>query len=93
VRAFLRLLRPGVPFMESDLAAGRKRIAIGRGWPMGWFKKLLGRQGTHEEWLSAHPGKEGSKSGPPSISSQDEAQTRSTMERELDAQREKRQQS
>ncbi len=60
---------------------------------MGWFKKLIGREKTHEEWLSAHPGKESSKGAPPSISSQDEARMRSTMEQEMEAQRQKREQS
>jgi len=60
---------------------------------MGWFKKLLGREQTHEEWLSAHPGKESSKGEAPSISSQEEARMRATMEQEMDAQRQKRDQS
>jgi len=54
---------------------------------MGWFKKLIHRQDTHEEWLAKHPGKESSKSLPP-VSSDDEQQaTRSRMEGEMDTQR------
>lgn len=57
---------------------------------MGWLKKLLGRQETHEEWLEAHPGKHSNKSAPPSISAEDEKGMRDRMEAELDAQRAKR---
>lgn len=72
------------------------RRSAASGWRrtlnMGWLKKLLRREGGHDKWLAAHPGKESSKSGPPSISAEDEERTRSHMEREMDEQRSKRQQ-
>lgn len=57
---------------------------------MRWLNKLLGRQQTHEEWLEAHPGKHSNKSAPPSISAEEERQTRERMETEMDEQRARR---
>jgi len=59
---------------------------------MGWLKKVIGREHDHAKWLPAHPGKESSKSAPPIVSAEDESQTRSRMESEMDEQRSKRQQ-
>jgi hypothetical protein len=57
---------------------------------MGWLKKLLGREETHEEWLAKHPGKESTKSAPPMKDEAQEAATRARMEGEMDAARERR---
>ncbi len=59
---------------------------------MGWLKRVLGRKDDHAKWLATHPGKESSKSAPPSISAEEEGQTRARMEHEMDVQRSKRQQ-
>ncbi|MEX0782886.1 MAG: hypothetical protein WD557_09565 [Dehalococcoidia bacterium] len=59
---------------------------------MGWLKKLLGREETHEEWLAKHPGKESSKSAPPMVDEEQEASTRARMEGEMDAARDRRDQ-
>jgi len=58
---------------------------------MGWLKRVLGREGDHAKWLAAHPGKDSSKSAPLIVSEEEEHQTRSRMEHELDEQRSKRQ--
>lgn len=59
---------------------------------MGILDKLLRRDKTaqHEKWLDAHPGKGRVTMDAPGISAQEEADTRSRMEDELNAQRAKR---
>lgn len=57
---------------------------------MGWLKRLLRREGDHDKWLAAHPGKESSKGAPPIVSAEDERLTRARMEGEMDAQRAQR---
>lgn len=57
---------------------------------MGWLKKLLGKEQTHEQWLAAHPGKESTKSAPPAVDHEEQARIRANMEAEMDASREKR---
>lgn len=54
---------------------------------MSIFSKLFRRGDNHEEWLVKHPGKESVSVDAPSISANDEAATRSRMEKELDQQR------
>jgi hypothetical protein len=60
---------------------------------MGWLKKLLGREESHEEWLAKHPGKESTKSAPPAVDLDQEAATRARMEGEMDAARDRRDQA
>ncbi len=56
---------------------------------MGWLKKILGREESHEAWLEAHPGK-GSMAAPPAgISDEEQAAMRGRMEKELHDQGEK----
>ena len=51
---------------------------------MGWLKKLLGKEQTHEEWLAAHPDKASMKtSGDPIVSEEEAQRVRSTMEDEM----------
>ena len=57
---------------------------------MGILDKLLRRKDTHEEWLEKNPGKGKVTMGAPGVSADEEAATRSRMEGELDAQRDKR---
>lgn len=57
---------------------------------MGWLKKLFGKEETHDEWLAKHPGKEATKSVPPAVDLDQEAATRTRMEGEMDAARERR---
>ena len=57
---------------------------------MGWLKKLLGREHTHDEWLAKHPGKESKNAPPPAVSESDQADTRARMEREMAEQSKKR---
>ena len=60
---------------------------------MGWLKKLLGREKSHEEWLAEHPGKE-ARHSPPELVTEEEGQAmRERMEAELDTAREKRDQA
>jgi hypothetical protein len=60
---------------------------------MGWLKKLLGREETHERWLEKHPGKASTKSVPTAADPEAEAATRARMEGEMSAARDKRDQS
>ena len=57
---------------------------------MGWLKKILGREGSYDQWLEKHPGKQ-AMSAPPAAAAQEqdeyERKTRANMEQELDAQR------
>ena len=57
---------------------------------MGILDKLLRRKDNHEEWLEKNPGKGKVTMEAPGISADEEAATRSRMEGELDAQRDKR---
>jgi hypothetical protein len=57
---------------------------------MGWLKKLLRREETHEEWLAKHPGQESTKSVPRAVDEAEEAATRARMEGEMDSARERR---
>lgn len=59
---------------------------------MGILDKLLRRnqEAEHDKWLAAHPGKGKVTMEAPGISADEEANTRSRMEAELDAQRVKR---
>lgn len=52
---------------------------------MGWLKKLLRRQDTHEQWLEKHPGKESTKSIPTAQSDDERQATRARMEEEMGA--------
>ena len=57
---------------------------------MGWLKKLLGKEKTHDEWLATHPGKESKKSEAPPLDLEQEARTRAAMEGEMNSARQKR---
>lgn len=57
---------------------------------MGWLKKLLGKDESHDKWLAAHPGKESTKSLPPSVDEEERARVRSHMEEEMDSASQKR---
>jgi hypothetical protein len=59
---------------------------------MSWLQKVLRREGDHDKWLAAHPGKEATKSAPPERSAEEEARVRATMEAEMESSRSKRQQ-
>ena len=54
---------------------------------MGWLKKLLHRQDSHEQWLAKHPGKDSSKYVPPPDNADERQATRTRMEGEMDSQR------
>ena len=54
---------------------------------MSILNRLFRRGDTHEAWLAKHPGKESVSVEAPSISLNDEAATRSRMEKEMDQQR------
>jgi hypothetical protein len=62
---------------------------------LGIFDKLFrrNREADHEKWLSAHPGKGRVTMDAPSVSIEDEENTRARMEAELDAQRSRRESS
>lgn len=60
---------------------------------MGWLKKLLGREETHEQWLEKHPGKSSAKTVPPASDPEADAATRARMEGEMAEAREKRETS
>ncbi len=60
---------------------------------MSWFKKLIGRQETHEQWLEKHPGKGAPSAPPPLNSPEDDAAVRSHMEEELAEQRRRREEA
>jgi hypothetical protein len=51
---------------------------------MGWLQKLLGREKSHEQWLSEHPGKNTTKYVQATASEEEEQHIREKMERELD---------
>lgn len=53
------------------------------GKDMGFLKKLLGKEKSHEEWLAAHPGKHSTSAPPPEASKEEAAATRARMEGEL----------
>ena len=56
---------------------------------MGWLKKVLGKEQSHDDWLAAHPGK-GSMAAPPAgVSPDEQAAMRGRMEKELRDQGEK----
>jgi hypothetical protein len=59
---------------------------------MGILDKLFrrNREADHDKWLAEHPGKGRVTMDAPSVSLEDEANTRSRMEAELSAQRERR---
>ena len=57
---------------------------------MGWLKKILGREDSHEEWLEKHPGKGAPKAMPPLTTADEDASVRAHMEEELAAQRTRR---
>jgi hypothetical protein len=59
---------------------------------MGWFKKLLGREGEkdHQKWLATHPGKDSTGGEAPSVSAEEEQRTRAQMEGEMEQSRSKR---
>ena len=59
---------------------------------MAFFDKLFrrNREADHDKWLAEHPGKGRVTMDAPSVSMEDEANTRSRMEAELSAQRDRR---
>ncbi len=57
---------------------------------MGWLKKILGREESHEKWLEKNPGKGAPKAMPPMTTAEEDASVRANMEKELDAQRGRR---
>ena len=57
---------------------------------MGWLKKLMGKEQSHEEWLAAHPGKESAKSAPVAVDLEEQARIRKSMEAEMTTDRDKR---
>jgi hypothetical protein len=59
---------------------------------MGILDKLFrrNRDADHDKWLEQHPGKGRVTMEAPGVSAEDEANTRSRMEKELDAQRARR---
>ncbi|MFN0146930.1 MAG: hypothetical protein ACKVT1_10485 [Dehalococcoidia bacterium] len=56
---------------------------------MGWLKKLVGKEETHEEWLVKHPGKGAMKTVEAAVSDEEQAAMRSRMEQEMRDQGEK----
>jgi len=57
---------------------------------MGFLKRLLGKEQSHEEWLAEHPGKEAKKAEPLAVDEDEQARAREHMEQDLAAAREKR---
>ncbi len=57
---------------------------------MGWLKKLLGREKSHDQWLAEHPGKGSDKHVEAEVDHDERARIRATMENDLAEKREQR---
>jgi hypothetical protein len=57
---------------------------------MGWLKRILGREKSHEEWLADHPGKSSDKHVEAEVDQDEQARIRASMEEDLAGQRAQR---
>ncbi len=57
---------------------------------MGWLKKMLGREKTHDQWLAEHPGKSSDKHIEDKVDEGERDRIRAAMEDDLAEKREQR---